>query len=179
MTISKSVLSKYKEKSNVFIETGTHIGLTTQVALDLGFNKIYTIELAEHFYKNAVKKFEKSPQVICIFGDSAHQLKNILGNLEESAVFWLDGHWSMGDTAKGDFAVPIYEELNIIMNSKIKNHTILIDDCRLMGDVEELVTEWSGISLDKIKDILYCINPKYKIYFEDGYIPNDILVAKL
>jgi len=179
MTISIEVLSKYKHNGNVFVETGTYQGTTTQAALDLGFKKIYTIELADHFYQNAIRKFARSPQVVCVFGDSTTKIKEVLNELNESAVFWLDGHWSLGDTARGDNAVPLYEELDAIANHHIKTHTILIDDLRLMGNLNEPIQEWHSISIEETKRRCALINPNYKFSFENGYVPNDILVAQV
>ena len=47
--------------------------------------------------------------------------------------FWLDGHFSQGETFKGLNDTPILEELKIISDflSKMSNVTILIDDVRL------------------------------------------------
>jgi hypothetical protein len=179
MTISKDVLAKYKNKANVFIETGTHIGKTTRLAVELGFKQIYTIELSESFYNSAAKMFRKNSNVKCILGDSSEKLHFILETLNEPALFWLDGHWSMGDTACGDLAVPIYKELSAIANHHIKTHTILIDDLRLMGDYNEPIKEWHKISLDETKRRCLQINPQYKFSFENGHIPNDILVVQL
>jgi hypothetical protein len=175
MTISKKVLGKYINNARVFIETGTHIGTTTQIAVDLGFEKIYTIELADHFYQDAKRKFAKYPQVECIFGDSSKELVSILNELNESAVFWLDGHWSGGDTASGESPVPLFEELAIIESHHIKTHTILIDDIRLMGNPNE--ERWNELSIKETNERCKRINPEYKFMFEDGFIKNDILVA--
>ena len=48
----------------------------------------------------------------------------------EPALFWLDGHYSGGATAKGDAGTPISLELEAILASPIKNHVVLIDDTR-------------------------------------------------
>lgn len=177
MTIKKEVLAKYANKAPVFIETGTHTGNTTKIAAGLGFKMVYTIELAEHFYKQACDKFRYYKNVKCIFGDSQEKLKDILQDLNETAVFWLDGHWSMGDTACGEKAVPLLEELNIIKSHHINNHIILIDDIRLMGDQTEKVTDWKNISLENVKQKCLEINNNYNFKFENGYVKNDILVA--
>lgn len=179
MTISKDVLKKYVKYADVFIETGTHIGNTTKNASDIGFEKVYTIELSEHFYKEALKRFAHNEKIVCIFGDSTEKLKEILNDLDVPAVFWLDGHWSMGNTAKGEKAVPVFEELEAIKNHHIKNHVILIDDLRLMGDVNEPIKEWSSISLQDVKNKCLEINPDYKFSFENGHVQNDILVVML
>lgn len=179
MTITKDVLSKYSGKANVFIETGTHTGKTTELAASLGFRTVYTIELSEQFYHAAKKKFASNPHIHCILGDSAEQLIRILPNIDEPVLFWLDGHWSMGDTARGEKAVPIYEELAAIARHHIKGHTILIDDLRLMGNQDEPIEDWHEISLEETKRRCLEINPEYKFSFEDGHIPNDILVVQI
>lgn len=177
MTISREVLKKYSKFADVFIETGTHIGNTTQMAFDVGFKKVYTIELSKHFYDEALKRFASNENIICILGDSAEKLEQILGELDAPAVFWLDGHWSMGNTAKGEKAVPIFEELDVISTHYIKNHTILIDDLRLMENPNEPIKDWMNISLEEVKRRCLEINPLYTFKLEDGHVTNDILAA--
>ena len=182
MPILLETLKKYRTKAEIFIETGTHVGNTVRMADKLAFKKIYTIELADHFYKRAQKEFANRSHIIPIFGDSTVEIPNILKELNEPALFWLDGHWSDGDTARGPVDVPLYQELEAIAKHPVKTHTIMVDDTRLMGG------EWKDISLDKVKELLLKINKDYKFSFEDGYLdvnrkigkfPNDILIAHL
>lgn len=182
MPITLETLKKYRNKADVFVETGTHVGHTVRMADSLGFKKIYTIELADHFYKKAVADFKSRPHIKPIFGDSAKEIPNVLKELKDPAVFWLDGHWSDGDTARGPVDVPLYQELEAIAQHDIKTHTILVDDTRLMGG------EWKDVSVERVKELLLEINPNYKFTREDGYLdphrktvkfPNDILVASI
>ena len=180
MPITKEILSKYANKADIFIESGTYKGDTVNIAIELGFKEIYTIELNENFYKLAKIKFEKYPQVTCILGDSQDKLPEILEKITKPAIFWLDGHWSMGDTSKGKNAVPLLQELDIIAKYKIKNHTILIDDIRLLSDKNEIIIDWSLINISDIENRCKLINDKYKITYEDDILSkNDILVATL
>lgn len=180
MPILENVLNKYKNKAEIFIESGTHVGGTVQVAIRMGFKKIYTVELARHFYEMAIRNFKQYPSVFPIFGDTAVEIPKILANIDEPCLFWLDGHWSKGDTALGPVEVPLYQELDQIKKHNRNDHTILIDDVRLMGN------EWKDISLEGVKNKLLQINKNYKLSFENGYMPgekrilkNDILVATL
>ena len=69
------------------------------------------------------------------FGDSCKVLSEILTiNFNKKAFFWLDGHVSYPPGSEiactpssigGD--VPIFEEIDLISNHSIKNHTIIID----------------------------------------------------
>jgi hypothetical protein len=173
MTISPSILSKYKKFADVFIETGTYLGHTSKAAAQIGFKKIYTIEIAHNYYDLAKTNLLQFTQVECIFGDSQIELVKILDSLNETAVFWLDGHFSGGDTGSCIDAVPLYKELELIKTHHIKNHILLIDDIRLLGN------EWETLSLNGIKDRCLNINKNYKFSFENGYVPNDILVVCL
>jgi len=173
MTISKEVLSKFVEKGNIFIETGTWQGFTTALAFKIGFKKIFTIELSNKYYQDALKKFSKIKNIVCINGDSIDILPMLLKNINEKVVFWLDGHYSGEGTAKGVFEVPLFQELDAISKHQIKNHTILIDVVRLMNS-----SDWKNISIEDIKNKILQINPEYQFYFEDGHVKNDILVAQ-
>ena len=51
--------------------------------------------------------------------------------LKQPAIFWLDGHYSSGDTALGNKTTPILDELNNIFNCNHYEHIILIDDARM------------------------------------------------
>ena len=60
-------------------------------------------------------------------------MSELLPKISEPITFWLDGHWSAGDTAQGDTNTPLLQELVEISNHHIKNHTILVDDIRQFG----------------------------------------------
>ena len=49
------------------------------------------------------------------------------------AVFWLDGHFSAGPTARADLDTPIVEELEAVLTHDRDDHVVLIDDARLFG----------------------------------------------
>lgn len=173
MAIGNEVLTKFRPAAEIFIETGSYEGKTIEKAVAMGFKKIYSIELAEVLFKLCKEKFIDNKEVEMIFGDSTLQLKLLLDKINEPCLFWLDSHYSWGQTAKGDVYCPLYQELDIIMAHPIKTHTILIDDVRLMS------TEWKDIKIEILYEKLRQINPNYKFSFENGVIENDILVASL
>jgi len=175
MSISKEILAEYKQDKNIFIETGTYLGQTSQLAYTLGFTEIHTIEVSRLLWDKARQTLHPMG-IRCWFGDSSEVLPVILKDVHTPAVFWLDGHYSQGITSKGKKDVPLYEELEHIKTHHIKNHTILIDDVRLFGNSDDEV-DWTKISLKEIESLLLSINPLYKIIREDGAFPNDILVA--
>ena len=57
-------------------------------------------------------------------------LPETLKRISEPCLFWLDAHYSGANTAKGDKFSPIMEEVLPILDHKVRNHVILIDDAR-------------------------------------------------
>ncbi|MCP4403196.1 MAG: class I SAM-dependent methyltransferase [bacterium] len=175
-------LSKYWNP--VFIETGTRSGDSVKQALKSQFEKIYSIELNERFYEKCRSRFENEIQagkVELLLGDSAKRLPDILKQVDVRATFWLDAHWSgpKTATAKGDIDVPLVKELDWIARHSINDHTILIDDVRLFDGDDRDGVDWSNVQKEAVISILMNINPDYEIFYEQGHVSNDVLVAQI
>lgn len=160
--------------TKVFIETGTFHGESVYLALKAGFSKIYSIELNPKFARECQIKFKNKKNVSVISGDSKTVLAEITKNLDERALFWLDAHYSGGDTSKGNQYSPIVDELKIIGSHHIKNHTILIDDVRLFG-----TEEMDFVKIDEIIYLIKSINPDYQIQMINCGFKNDVLEARI
>ena len=127
MMIIKSYLDEFN--INTFVETGTFMGDTLGFIAETGCNCI-SIELSEEFYKNALKRFKSQSNVHLIYGDSGEQLARFISDLKSPAIFWLDGHYSAGNTAIGEEHTPISKEVKAVLAHPVKEHVILIDDAR-------------------------------------------------
>lgn len=119
---------KNRFKLNTLIETGTFLG-DMVFSQKENFDKLISIELDNTLYKDAKNKFKKFNNIEIVHGDSGKILNKICSNLEESCLFWLDGHYSAGFTAKGELESPVMAELESIFGNDI-DHIILIDDAR-------------------------------------------------
>jgi len=119
-----------REKFKTFIETGTYLGDTLEFLKD-SFHELISIELSDEYYAKAIERFKTSPRIKIVHGNSGERLPEILKTIKEPCIFWLDGHYSSGNTARGEKDTPIYKEISAILKSNIKNHIILIDDARL------------------------------------------------
>lgn len=164
-------LSKYGN-GHTFVETGTYLGDTVQLAIDANFQHIHSTELDNDLCVAAAKLFEDKPQVNIWHGDSVDTLKDILNCIDGPATFWLDAHASGHLPGGKSGGSPVLDELRVIATHPCKEHTIFIDDRRLFGS-----NEWSGVKEQDALDILKTINPMYNFYYLNGHIPGDILCA--
>ena len=98
----------------VFIETGTLNGDST-FSLEPYFNELHTIELSEYYYYNTKARYNGN-KINFYLGDSTDVLKEILPNINDDTIFFLDGHYSSGDTAQGNKDFPLIEEIENINN---------------------------------------------------------------
>lgn len=111
----------------VFIETGTYLG--DMIAAVQGiFREVYSIELGRELYENAKRRFAGKHHIVILHGDSASLLPSVLARVNSPCLFWLDAHWSAGNTARGVSNTPIRQELHHILNHHVKGHVILVDD---------------------------------------------------
>lgn len=162
-----------------FIETGTLIG-TTIFAMEPYFNTLYTIEFSEKYYNDTKNKYN-GDKIKFIYGDSSIIFNSLLSNITDRCIFFLDGHWSSGDTGKSEKDCPLIEEI-ININNLFKNDAIIIiDDFRLFGldaSSGKLGEDWSKISKDEILNILKLrINKVY--HLDSDLAKNDRLIIHI
>ena len=179
LDIFKKIQENIKRSENdifisypTFVETGTYLGRTT-FSVEPLFNCIYTIEIKEKFYKDVKKKY-KGNKIKFHLGDSSVCLNKICEGINTNAIFFLDGHWSAGDTGKGEKDCPLYEELNIIVEKFYNKAIIIIDDVRLFGmgpNKGNEICNWEDINKNKILDI---VKNRLETYYSlHSYLAND------
>ncbi len=162
-SVKQAAIKNYQEKYKlgVLVETGTYLGDMVQAQKN-NFKKIYSIELAEQLFFKAKHKFEKDKNVTILLGDSGEVLNRIIPEINENAIFWLDGHYSGGITAQGSKNCPVLEELNAILDDEKYGHIILIDDARCFNGQNDYPT---------IEDITKLVKTKnYQLQVEDDII---------
>ena len=203
MPIIKELLGfvKRKTEATAFFETGLLNGECFGHALNLGFNKVCSIEINQKFVDLASKEYSDWVQVGIaeIIADDSANLSRYLHLVEDHrCIFWLDAHLDSGlETAVKTpvSTCPLKHELEAIAMTKRKDHVIMIDDLRIITDMKS--SSWTSddadisserFALDDIKSMIYKINPEYEIEILDGYmlpftgkqeqiLKDDILVA--
>jgi hypothetical protein len=112
-----------------FVETGTYEGVTTEWAA-ARFARVVTVELADALHTAAARRLSGLTNVETRHGDSRRVLAELAPTLDGPALFWLDAHWSGGETAGSDDPCPLLGELAALRESQHR-HYVLIDDARL------------------------------------------------
>lgn len=156
-----------RPRPGVFIETGTYHGDTVD-AMKSRYRKVVSIEIDRALHEKAMERFKGDANVLLVHGDCAKELPAVLRSLSETAVFWLDGHWSGAGTGKGEMVDPVLLSLEQIGAHPVKSHAIFIDDARYFDGTE------GRPHIADVLAMLKGINGEYRIR-----ILNDIVIATL
>ncbi|HEU4934580.1 MAG TPA: hypothetical protein VFT48_21020 [Pyrinomonadaceae bacterium] len=129
--VKETLIKDYARRFNtrILVETGTYLG-DMVYAMRKSFSRILSFELDRALYEQACKRFAADEHIEIIHGDSGQLLADYLTNINEPCLFWLDGHYSGGITARGELETPIKRELEHVFAHPVAGHVILIDDAR-------------------------------------------------
>jgi len=152
-----------------WIETGTYKG-DTSALLSKVASKVYTLEPADGLFEKAQLRFKNNPVVEVIHGTSEDVFPRLLPDLTGDLVFWLDGHYSAGETYQGALETPIRVELKEISRSLPKwgRVVILVDDIRCFNPLNNQWAQYPSI------DFLVDWAREHKLQW---HIEHDIFVA--
>lgn len=161
----QQVIINYSKRFQLsaLVETGTFMGFMIEI-MRYRFAKIVSIELDNELFEKAKIKFANDKHIKIIQGDSAKMLPVALSMLSEPALFWLDGHYSGGVTAKGELNTPIMSELKSILDHSVPGHVILIDDARCF------VNNSDYPSIEQLRDLVKRYQPNLSFIVEKDII---------
>ncbi len=151
-----------------FVETGTYLGNTSLWASEV-FDRVHTIELSEALYSRAKSKYKDVGNISFHQGNSLDVLRTILPNISKPALFWLDAHYSCGETAGEGIACPLLGEIKEILNAD-EDHVLLIDDARFLLLYPPT---GGGHAMPSIEDVFKLLNTyryRYSIVWRDVLI---------
>jgi hypothetical protein len=115
-------------RPEVFVETGTQYGMTTEFLAEFG-KPVFTVEEQPRTYGFAKARLRRRRNVTLVRGDSRAALRRWIGgplrSLQGTVLFYLDAHW--GDD------LPLAEELEIIFN-RCHAAVVMIDDFQVPLD---------------------------------------------
>jgi hypothetical protein len=144
------------------VETGTFYGDMVQM-MRPHFEQIFSIELSEELHAMAQRRFRNVNKIRLLQGDSGRMLDQVVRQLHEPALFWLDAHYSEGVTARGEKDAPVYEELQTVLSSE-QRHVMVIDDARCFG------VDPAYPSIRDLTDYVHSIAPVTQIKVQDDLI---------
>lgn len=110
-----------------FVETGTFHGATARWAAE-HFPAVVTIEAAPALHERARRKSSTFRNIDFRLGDSRAHLRALVAD-PAPTLYWLDAHWSGGDTAGAADQCPVADEIAIV--AARDDAFILVDDARL------------------------------------------------
>ena len=163
--VKEELIKDYAKTFNtqILIETGTYLGDMVH-AMKKSFSRIISFELDPNLATQAQQRFVNDPHIEIVEGDSGKLLDEHLATINEPCLFWLDGHYSGGITAKGALETPIKNELTAILSHPVDGHVILIDDARCFTGENDYPT------LDELKTLVAEHKPNYKFSVEHDAI---------
>ncbi len=147
----------------ILVETGSYRG-DTVAALRREFKQVYSIELSPDLARMAEKRFRRARNVTIIHGDSGATLAELTRELHVPTLFWLDGHYSAGSTARGTLSTPVLAELEAILSHPVSGHVVLIDDAAWLD------VELGGNGLDQIRTRILAAQPEWTVVMHDDIV---------
>jgi len=163
--IKEELIKEYAStfKTPILIETGTYLGDMVYAVRKM-FSRIISFELDEQLSDQARKRFAGYSHIEIIQGDSGRLLGECLKSIEQPCLFWLDGHYSGGVTAKGTLVTPIKNELHSILSHATDGHVVLIDDARCFTGEDDYPT------LDELRTFVSERKPTWQFTMENDVI---------
>lgn len=163
--VKEELIKNYAKtfNTNILIETGTYLGDMVH-AMKKSFSHVISFELDETLAAQAKDRFANDNHIQIIQGDSGKLLGDHIANINEPCLFWLDGHYSGGITAKGALETPIKNELSAILSHPIDGHVILIDDARCFTGANDYPT------LDELQTFVAQHKPNWRFTVETDVI---------
>ncbi len=167
-------IAHYRYYSPIYIESGSCLGESIQRALNAGFTKCKSVEAYEPFYHKCVKRFPGGDPVQLYLGKSYDQLPEMLDDIYEPAVIFLDAHPAGKGTFGHDEIMQkdmdysqhniITRELAVILQHR-NDHLIILDD--ISGPNPEA---------DIYISMMTSYNPNYEFKFLDEQLEGQSVV---
>jgi len=122
---------------STLVETGTYYGEMI-AAVAPRFRRIYSIELDADLATLAQERFRRLPRVTILQGDSQAAVPQLVSELNEACLWWLDAGYCGWAGATGN-SNRLGSEMTAILADREHNHVILMDDADGVGGLDELI----------------------------------------
>lgn len=181
-------LERYAETYDlpVLFETGTFLGNGVQLAIDAGFDRVYSVEIIDEYFTANVERFSDQQNVNLLHGESAKCLSDTVATINENILFWLDAHFPGADgglcsyNSCEDEAIrcPFETELETIKTIRpYRNDVFIIDDLSIYetgefgnGSLPSHINKPANSSLDFIDRLFSETHHVIRLYDDEGYV---------
>ena len=82
-------------------------------------------------------RFDGVANVRVVEGDSEQLMTGLIAELDQPALFYLDRHYSGGQTGKGQHETPVVKEVEAILRDAPNGSFVIIDDARSFGRLQD------------------------------------------
>ncbi len=113
---------------DTFVEGGTFRGDSSIFASNF-FSRVITVEKDETLFLSAQVRLQNYKNIAIFNGCTTQHIVSHVAP-KDRCLFWLDAHWSCGETAGEDYPCPLLEELELIFSASTAMTVLLIDDAR-------------------------------------------------
>ena len=113
-------------EASTYLETGLLNGDSVQLALDLSFKKIISIDIDKSAIDNANQRFKNEvldSRVLLVQGDSQEKIKEIFD--QSINIIYLDAHDNNVDE---ETIAPLENEIKFLLDKVNEKQLIIIDD---------------------------------------------------
>jgi hypothetical protein len=128
------LLRLFEERGHhCLVESGTFLGDTVAFFVPHA-RRIVSVEIDDDLWRRAAERFREHPHVEILHGDAEAEIPRIVGELDEPALVWLDGHYSGAGTGRGNSDEPAVEVIEALGAAGVPaGSTLVVDDLRLFG----------------------------------------------
>jgi hypothetical protein len=122
---------------------------------------VVTIEFSPELAAAAEQRFAGNPRVRVVYGESGTELVHHVDS-RLPTLYFLDAHWSGGDTAGEEIDCPIRDELQALAHGN-EEDCLLIDDARLFQEppVWRKAAKWPP--LPELLELVAGIHPRHYV----------------
>lgn len=116
-------MRRHSMKEATWIETGTHLSGAAEILAAIS-NRVVSLEPSSHYYAFAIKRRSGFSNLEVINKSSEEFFGVLIQSLSGTLCFWLDGHYSGGETFRVASDAPLIRDW-FVQKALIVHHPIV------------------------------------------------------
>ncbi len=171
--------------NHYYVESGIFHGDSLRLAIDTGFKVVIGVEYFPQFISSVQSRFRmgsamekqiEKTYVKLYQGDSGEILSEAMKMIDKPATLFLDGHSQFIEgEEESPTPYPLEAELLQIAKHSIRTHTLIVDDILHLTHPDVP----SNLTRKGIENLIWNINPQYKIRYVSNPVRENLLIATI